>query len=118
MIHITTVHEEACWPGSAGYCTSKAGLRNLMRTLALELGPHGITSNSIAPGMILTPMNHRAATDPEYLREAEAQIVMRRAGQPSDIANMALYLASDAASYVTGATLYVDGGWMLTWPPV
>ncbi len=86
LIHITTVHEEACSAGGAGYCASKAGLRNLMRTLAIELGPHGITSNSIAPGMILTPMNHRAATDPVYLREAEAQIVARRAGQPTDIA--------------------------------
>jgi NAD(P)-dependent dehydrogenase (short-subunit alcohol dehydrogenase family) len=68
--------------------------------------------------MILTPMNSRAIADPEYLREAEAQIVVRRAGQPSDIAQMALYLASAAGSYCTGATYYVDGGWMLTWPPV
>jgi glucose 1-dehydrogenase len=118
IIHITSVHEESCWPGAAGYCASKSGLRNLMRTLALELGPHGITSNGIAPGMILTPMNKRAANDPEYLRNAEEQIVVRRAGRPSDIAQMALYLASDAASYCTGATYYVDGGWMLTWPPV
>jgi len=118
MIHITSVHEESCWPGAAGYCASKSGLRNLMRTLAIELGPHGITSNGIAPGMILTPMNKRAANDPEYLRNAEEQIVVRRAGRPSDIAQMALYLASDAASYCTGATYYVDGGWMLTWPPV
>lgn len=118
MIHITSVHEEACWPGSSAYCASKVGLRNLARTLALELGPHGITSNVIAPGMILTPMNRRAATDPEYLRAAEAQIVLRRVGLPSDIASMALFLASEAGSYCTGATYYVDGGWMLTWPPV
>jgi glucose 1-dehydrogenase len=118
MIHITSVHEEACWPGASAYCASKVGLRNLMRTLALELGPHGITSNGIAPGMILTPMNRRAATDPDYLRDAEAQIVMRRVGLPNDVANMALFLASDAASYCTGATYFVDGGWMLTWPPV
>jgi glucose 1-dehydrogenase len=118
IINISSVHEESCWPGSAAYCVSKVGLRNLTRTMAIELGPHGITVNDIAPGMILTPMNHRAATDPEYLREAEAQIVARRAGQPRDIANMALFLASDAGSYCTGSTHYVDGGWMLTWPPV
>lgn len=118
IIQITSVHEEACSPGGSSYNASKSGLRNLMRTLAVELGPHGITCNSIAPGMILTPMNHRAANDPAYLRDAEAQIVMRRAGQPRDIAEMALFLASDAASYCTGATYYVDGGWMLTWPPV
>jgi glucose 1-dehydrogenase len=118
IIQITSVHEEACFPGGASYNASKSGLRNLMRTLAVELGPNGITCNSIAPGMILTPMNSRAFTDADYLRDAEAQIVMRRAGEPRDIAEMAVFLASDAASYCTGATYYVDGGWMLTWPPV
>jgi glucose 1-dehydrogenase len=118
ILNISSVHEEACTPGAAGYNTSKGALRNLTRTAAAELGPHGITVNTIAPGMILTPMNFRALSDPEYLAEAEAQIVMRRAGLPEDIANMALFLASDAASYCTGQTHFVDGGWMLTWPPV
>ncbi|HEY8445598.1 MAG TPA: SDR family oxidoreductase [Thermomicrobiales bacterium] len=118
IINISSVHEEACWPGAAAYCAAKAGLRNLTRTQAIELGPHGITVNDIAPGMILTPMNARAEQDPEYLRQAEAQIVLRRAGLPNDVAQMALFLASDAGSYCTGATFYVDGGWMLTWPPV
>jgi glucose 1-dehydrogenase len=118
IINISSVHEESCWAGSSAYCVSKVGLRNLTRTLAIEVGPHGVTVNDIAPGMILTPMNQPAATNPDYLRQAEAQIVVRRAGLPSDIANMALFLASDAGSYCTGATYYVDGGWMLTWPPV
>lgn len=118
MINITSVHEESCWEGGSAYNSSKAGLRNLMRTLAAELGPHGITVNGIAPGMILTPMNGRLMHDPDVLREAEAQIVLRRAGRPADIAEMALFLAADAGSYCTGATYYVDGGWMLTWPPV
>jgi NAD(P)-dependent dehydrogenase (short-subunit alcohol dehydrogenase family) len=68
--------------------------------------------------MILTPMNFRAMSDQAYLEDAERQIVMGRAGLPEDIANMSLFLASDAASYCTGQTHYVDGGWMLTWPPV
>jgi glucose 1-dehydrogenase len=93
-------------------------LRNLSRTAAAELGRYGITVNVIAPGMILTPMNFRAMSDQAYLESAERQIVMGRAGLPEDIANMALFLASDAASYCTGQTHYVDGGWMLTWPPV
>jgi glucose 1-dehydrogenase len=118
IINITSVHEEACYAGGSGYNASKGGLRNLTRTAAAELGRYGITVNSIAPGMILTPMNFRAMSDQEYLDEAEAQIVMGRAGLPEDIANMALFLASDAASYCTGQTHYVDGGWMLTWPPV
>jgi glucose 1-dehydrogenase len=118
IINITSVHEESCFAGGAGYNASKGGLRNLTRTAAAELGQHGITVNSIAPGMILTPMNFRAMSDQRYLDEAESQIVLGRAGLPEDIANMALYLASDAASYCTGQTHYVDGGWMLTWPPV
>jgi glucose 1-dehydrogenase len=63
-------------------------------------------------------MNRRAMEDPEVLAAAEVQIPARRAGQPEDIAAMIRFLCSDAASYCTGATYYVDGGWMLTWPPV
>jgi glucose 1-dehydrogenase len=118
IINITSVHEEACFAGGSGYNASKGGLRNLSRTAAAELGGYGITVNVIAPGMILTPMNFRAMSDQAYLEDAERQIVMGRAGLPEDIANMALFLASDAASYCTGQTHYVDGGWMLTWPPV
>ena len=118
IICITSVHEEACSVGGGAYCSSKAGLRNLTRTLALELGPHGVTANVIAPGMILTPMNRRAQEDPEYLRWAEAQIPVRRAGRSADIAAMAVFLCTEAGSYCTGSTLYVDGGWMLNQPPV
>ena len=118
IINISSVHEEACNTTGAGYNASKAGLRNLTRTAAVELGRHGITVNDIAPGMILTPLNPEAISDPVYLRAAEEQIVLGRAGLPVDVANMALFLASEAASYCTGQTHYVDGGWMLTWPPV
>jgi glucose 1-dehydrogenase len=118
IINISSVHEEACWASGGSYNASKGGLRNLTRTLAVELGEYGITVNDIAPGMILTPMNQRAQNDPGYLEEAEAQIVLRRAGRPADVAAMAVFLASDFASYSTGSTHFVDGGWMLTWPPV
>lgn len=118
IINISSVHEETCAAGGAAYCVSKAGLRNLTRTQAIELAPHGITVNDIAPGMILTPMNQEAINDPEARRRAEAQIPLLRAGKPADVAHMALFLASDAGSYCTGSTFFVDGGWMLTQPPV
>ena len=119
IVNITSVHEEACnAPNDGPYCIAKGGVRNLTRAMALELGPHGITVNAVAPGMILTPMNQQALDDPEYLKHAEAQIPLRRAGTPADIASMVLFLCSEHASYCTGGTYLVDGGWMLTWPPV
>jgi glucose 1-dehydrogenase len=118
IVNISSVHEEACSANGGAYCSAKAGLRNLTRTMAIELGAHGITVNDVAPGMILTPMNQKAMADPEFLSWVERQIPIRRAGQPQDIANMVLFLCSEAGSYCTGSTHYVDGGWMLTWPPV
>ena len=118
IVNITSVHEEACSIGGGAYDASKAGLRNLTRVLALELGEYGITANNVAPGMILTPMNRRAQEDPEHLRWAEAQIPMRRVGQPRDIGGMVVFLCSEAGSYCSGSTFFVDGGWMLSYPPV
>lgn len=118
VIQITSVHEEAASAGGAAYTTSKAGLRNLMRSQAIELGPHGITVNSIAPGMIVTPMNGKAMVDAAERERAAGLIPVRRVGYPEDIANMATFLASDLAGYCTGSTYFVDGGWMLTWPAV
>ena len=119
IVNISSVHEEACnMPDDGPYCVAKGGVRNLTRSMALELGPHGITVNDVAPGMTLTPMNQRALADADYLAGAEAQIPLRRAGTPEDIAAMVVFLCSDHASYCTGATYLVDGGWMLSWPPV
>jgi glucose 1-dehydrogenase len=119
IVNISSVHDEACnLPEDGPYCVAKGGVRNLTRAMALELAAHGITVNAVAPGMILTPMNQRALNDPDYLADAEAQIPLRRTGTPEDIANMVVFLCSDRASYCTGATYLVDGGWMLTWPPV
>ena len=119
IVNISSVHEEACnVPEDGPYCVAKGGVRNLTRAMALELAPYGITVNDVAPGMILTPMNQRALEDANYRADAEAQIPVRRAGTPADIAAMVIFLCSDHASYCTGGTYLVDGGWMLTWPPV
>jgi glucose 1-dehydrogenase len=119
IVNISSVHEEACnMPDDGPYCVAKGGVRNLTRSMALELGPHSITVNDVAPGMILTPMNRRALEDAYYRADAGALIPLRRPGTPEDIAAMVVFLCSEHASYCTGGTYLVDGGWMLTWPPV
>ena len=112
IVNITSVHEEIPSPGGVAYDASKGGLRNVTRTLALELAPKGVRVNNIAPGMIATPMTASTLQDPEQAKQAMTQIPMGRPGQPQEIANVALLLASDDASYVTGSTYFVDGGLM------
>lgn len=110
IINISSVHEDIPRAGAADYCASKGGLRNLTRCLALELAPLGITANNIAPGMVLTPMNQAAIDDPEKLKEQVASIPLKRAAEPGEVAELALYLASKAAGYASGATFTLDGG--------
>jgi 3-oxoacyl-[acyl-carrier protein] reductase len=100
------------WARHAHYTTAKAGLVGLVRTLAVELGPHGITANVIAPGVIETPQSLDPVNSlgPEGVREFAARVPVGRTGQPDDIAYTFLFLASEEASYVTGQVLLVDGG--------
>lgn len=110
IINITSIHEDIPMAGAAGYDASKGGLRNLTRTLTLELAPDHINVNNIAPGMILTPMN-QAAIDDAALRESrEKNIPWQRAGEPVEVAHLAVYLASAEADYVTGQSFTIDGG--------
>ena len=113
IINISSVHEEINAPGNADYNASKAGIRNLMRTLALEVAAFGINVNNIAPGMIMTPMNQKAIDDKKTLKKAEENIPWGRAGQPEEIAYLAVFLASAEADYVTGSTYVMDGGLMI-----
>lgn len=110
IVNISSVHEDLPRAGAADYCASKGGLRNLTRCLALELAPRGITVNNLAPGMVLTPMNQEAIDHPEKLAEQVASIPLKRAAEPGEIAELALYLASTAGDYATGATFTLDGG--------
>jgi 3-oxoacyl-[acyl-carrier protein] reductase len=101
--------------GQANYSAAKMGLQGFTRTLALELGPFGINANAIAPGFIVTDMTddtaRRVGVEPEEFRKAAAERnPVRRVGYPDDIAAAAAFLCSDEASYITGQTLYVDGG--------
>ena len=113
IINISSVHEEINAPGNADYNASKAGIQNLMRTIALEVAKFGINVNNIAPGMILTPMNQEAMDDDKVRKKAEKNIPLGRAGKPEEIAYLALFLASKEADYVTGSTYVMDGGLMI-----
>jgi len=110
LIHISSIHAAVVRAGGADYCAAKAGVTNLVETLAIEEAPNNIRVNAIRPGMILTPMNARAVEDLAYRRSLEVNIPMQRAGRPEEVAMMARWLASDEASYVTGAAFTVDGG--------
>ncbi|MEU4562579.1 3-oxoacyl-ACP reductase FabG [Actinoplanes sp. NPDC023936] len=101
--------------GQANYAAAKAGIQGLTRTLAMELGPFGINVNAVAPGFIVTEMTDataaRVGVSASDMQAKAAEITpLRRVGQPSDIASVVAFLASDAASFITGQTIYVDGG--------
>jgi glucose 1-dehydrogenase len=113
IINITSVHETIPRVGSAAYDAAKGGLRNLTRTLALELAPDHINVNNIAPGMVLTPMNQPAIDDPKVREKQVQNIPWKRAAEPWEIAKLAVYLASEDADYATGQTFTLDGGLMM-----
>jgi len=110
IVNISSIHSTAVRFGGADYCSAKAGLDNLTRTMALECGPLRIGINAIAPGMILTPMNKAAQADPKVLADAEAHVPWGRAGKAEEVANLAVYLCSDKADYITGTIVTIDGG--------
>jgi len=112
IINISSIHEDMTMPTNAPYCATKGGLRMLMRTIAVELAPHGITVNNIGPGATYTPIDVDIIADPKLNAEILAGIPMGRWGQPEEVARLALYLASEDAGYVTGSTFFIDGGMM------
>jgi glucose 1-dehydrogenase len=112
IINMSSVHEELPFPHFAPYCISKGGVKMMTRTLAIELAPFGITINSIAPGAIETPINRKLLNDPAKLNALLQNIPLKRLGKPNDVASTAAFLASSDADYITGTTIFVDGGLM------
>ena len=110
IINISSVHEQIPQPESAPYAASKGGMEMLTKTVALELADSGIRVNGIAPGAIATDMNKEVLENQEKKEKKEQRIPVRRIGQPEEIAKVALFLASENASYIAGTTIYVDGG--------
>ncbi len=113
IINVSSVHADNPNAGGSDYDCSKGAIRMLTRTLALELAPHKITVNSLAPGMVLTPFNQAAIDDPKVLEEQVQSIPWKRAAQPEEIAALAVFLASSDADYVTGSSYVIDGGLMI-----
>jgi glucose 1-dehydrogenase len=110
IINISSVHEDMVFPHFSTYCAAKGGLRMLMRDLAVELGPHNITINDIAPGAIATPINTKLMSNKSQLDALLTNIPLGRMGTPEDVAGLALFLASDDGAYCTGSTFIIDGG--------
>ncbi len=112
IVNISSVHEDMAFPGFSTYCCSKGGLRMLMRNLAVELGPLGITVNNVAPGAIVTPINKALLEDKPKLDALLRNIPLGCLGAPEDVAGLVSFLVSKDADYVNGATFVIDGGLM------
>jgi glucose 1-dehydrogenase len=112
VINITSVHEDWPMPGNTAYCLAKGGMRMLTRTAGVELAPHGIRVVGVGPGAVATPINLSTMNDPALLAKLNAAIPLGRMAEPDEIANVVVFLASDAAKYITATTIFADGGIM------
>ncbi len=113
LVCMSSVHQEIPWAGHANYAASKGGVMQMMRSIAQEVAPLAIRVNGVAPGAIRTPINRPAWETKEAYDSLMTLVPYRRIGEPNDIAQAVAWLVSDAADYVTGTTLFIDGGMML-----
>lgn len=112
IINITSIGAALGFPGNPGYVASKGGLRQLSKALAMDYARYGIRVNNLAPGYIRTAMTEGSFRDPVRNEERLSRMIIKRWGDPLDLAGAVIFLASNASSYVTGCDIYVDGGWM------
>ena len=112
IILFASVRAQVVEPGQSVYAATKAGIVQLARTAAAEFGPHGVRVNAIGPGVIETPLTAPIKANKEWYNAYAAKSVFNRWGRPEELVGAAVFLASDAASYVTGSVIFVDGGWL------
>jgi NAD(P)-dependent dehydrogenase (short-subunit alcohol dehydrogenase family) len=117
IVNIASLNAHVPMHAGSAYVAAKAGVERLSQNGALELAPFGIRVNAILPGLVQTPLTRRHFDNPDALAAFEARIPMGRPAQPEEIASPALYLASDDASYINGASLLVDGAWAVSTYP-
>lgn len=110
IINVSSIHQDVPRKGASDYDCAKGAVRNLTRTLALELAQYNMNANNIAPGMVLTPFNEKAKQDPQLRSKQVSNIPMQRAAHPEEIGRLAVFLASSDSDYVTGTTFTMDGG--------
>ncbi len=113
IINIASINSVIALHNQAHYVSSKGGLLMLTKAMALELAQHDINVNAIGPGVVETPLTARSLGDPDRREFLRSRIPLKRFGQPLDVANAAVFLASEASAYVTGTILFVDGGWLI-----
>lgn len=113
ILNIASIHDSVALRDRSIYAITKGGLRMMTRALALELAEYGVTVNAISPGAVLTNMNRETLSDTAKLEDLLLKIPLRRLGKPEDVAEAAVFLVSPEASYITGVTLYVDGGFLV-----
>lgn len=111
IIAFSSIRSLTVEPGQGVYAATKAGIVQMLRALAAELGPRGVRANAIAPGVVETPLTAPIKQNPEWYDAYARKNVLGRWAKPEELAGMVVYLASDASSYVTGACMFVDGGW-------
>ena len=116
IINMTSVHEDWPMPGNTPYCLSKGGMRMLTRTAGVELAPHNVLVIGVGPGAVNTPINAQTVSDPTALAKLDSAIPIGRLAEPEEIASVVAFLAGDGASYITGTTIFADGGIMQSSP--
>ncbi|MDF7637267.1 glucose-1-dehydrogenase [Leuconostocaceae bacterium ESL0958] len=113
IINMSSVHQQIPWPTFASYATAKGGVKLLTETTAMEYAPHNIRVNALAPGAINTPINAKKFADKAQYEQTRSMVPMAKIGDPEDVADAAVWLASNQSKYVTGTTMFVDGGMSL-----